>query len=55
MVLDHPRRARIAMVGHWLGVVEDRLLGRDAAQMERKCVHFLVYARQSAMEAFDLV
>ena len=40
------------MGGHRLGVVEDRLLGRDAAQMERKCVHFLVYVKQSAMKAF---
>ena len=37
------------MGGHRLGVVEDRRLGRDAAQMERKCVNFLVYVKQSAM------
>ena len=37
------------MGGHRLGVVEDRLLGRDVAQMERKCVNFLVYVKQSAM------
>ena len=36
-----PGRARIAMGRHRLGVVEDRLFGRDAAQMEGKCVHFL--------------
>ena len=29
------------MGGHWPDVVEARLFGRDAAQMERKCVHFL--------------